>query len=392
MIGLRLKQLRLARNLSLDALAAELGGIVTKQAISKYENGKAQPSPIVLTKLASVLGVKAAYFLQEPVINLEFIAYRKNPGLRKREKERVKSIVERAVEDRVYIRELSGQSNLPMIPIKKWKVDNPEDTETAAEELRKCWELGSDPIYNVCNTIEERGLVVLTIEADDKFDGISAIAYEDKKRVKAAAIVTRRKIDGERQRLNLTHELGHIALDISEKIDEEKAAFRFGAAFLAPRTRIFNEVGKKRALIQVEELLLLKRRFGISMQALIYRLHELNIIANSYYKQWWSMFDNYGWRVTEPESLPYEEPYWLRRTVLRLVAERIINQTDAERILGEKVELEQPVSLVKRRAFLKLPIAKRREILAEQASRIAKHYEEDTEWRDSQGGQIVEYE
>ena len=35
MICQRLKQLRLARGLSLDALAAEMGGIVTKQALSK---------------------------------------------------------------------------------------------------------------------------------------------------------------------------------------------------------------------------------------------------------------------------------------------------------------------------------------------------------------------
>jgi len=30
-----------------------MGGIITKQALSKYENGKAQPSMPVLTKLAA---------------------------------------------------------------------------------------------------------------------------------------------------------------------------------------------------------------------------------------------------------------------------------------------------------------------------------------------------
>jgi transcriptional regulator with XRE-family HTH domain len=62
----RLKQLRLARGLSLDALAAKLGGIVTKQALSKYEQGKAKPSPRVLTQLASTLGVKAVHLFTEP--------------------------------------------------------------------------------------------------------------------------------------------------------------------------------------------------------------------------------------------------------------------------------------------------------------------------------------
>lgn len=391
MIGRRLKQLRLARNLSLEALAAEMGGIVTKQAISKYENGRAQPSPVVLAKLADVLGVKAAYFFHEPTISVEFIAYRKSPTLLKREKERVKGIVERALEDRVQLQELSGQFEGSMIPIREWKVNDFEDAEKAAEELRDRWKLGLGSISNTCNTLEDHGLAVLAVEANDRFDGISAIAYDDERHVRAVAIVTRRDIDGERQRLNLAHELGHIVLDISQRVDEEQAAFRFGAAFLAPRERIIDEVGEKRSLIQTAELALLKKQFGISMQALVYRLHDLGIITNSYYKQWWPLFDSYGWRKKEPEALPYEEPHWLRRTALRLLAEGLISQGDVERILGERIQVEQPVSRVQRRAFLKLPLAKRRQILAEQAKRMAKHYEEDTEWRELQGGDLVEY-
>jgi predicted component of type VI protein secretion system len=44
-----------------------------------------------------------------------------------------------------------------------------------------------------------------------------------------------------------------------------------------------------------------------------------------------------------------------------------------------------------RRAFLQLPIAERRRILAEQADAIAFHYEQDSEWRELQAGDIVEY-
>jgi Zn-dependent peptidase ImmA (M78 family)/transcriptional regulator with XRE-family HTH domain len=375
----------------LEALAAEMGGIVTKQALSKCEHDKAQPSPVVLAKLASVLGVKAAYLFHEPTVSVEFIAYRRSPTLRRKEEERVKGIVERALEDRVRLQELSGYCDGSMIPIREWRVNDLEDAEHIAEQLRDRWKLGSDPISNTCATLEDHALVVLTVEANERFDGISAIARDDEQHVKAAVIVTRRDIDGERQRLNLAHELGHIVLDISEDVDEELAAFRFGAAFLAPRERLFDEVGTKRALIQTEELLLLKKQFGISMQALVHRLHDLGIITDSYYKQWWRLFNSYGWRKKEPEELPYEEPHWLRRTALRLLAEGLINQDDAERMLGERIELEQPVSVVQRRAFLKLPLAKRRQILAEQAKRMAKHYDEDTEWRELQGGDVVEY-
>jgi hypothetical protein len=57
----------------------------------------------------------------------------------------------------------------------------------------------------------------------------------------------------------------------------------------------------------------------------------------------------------------------------------------------QKPPTEQPLTLEERRAFLRLPLAERRRILAEQAERLEAHYEEDTEWREFQGGDIVEY-
>ena len=65
MIGKRLQQLRLSRCLSLESLAAKMGGIVTKQALSKYELGKANPSPYILSKLAEALGTNASYFFTD---------------------------------------------------------------------------------------------------------------------------------------------------------------------------------------------------------------------------------------------------------------------------------------------------------------------------------------
>src|SRR2546429_9664360 len=97
----RLKQLRLARGLSLEELAAELGGIVTKQALSKYEQGKARPSPLVLNKLAAVLRVKAVHLWSEPTVKVEFVAYRKRSALPKREQEKVESIIIQMLEERV---------------------------------------------------------------------------------------------------------------------------------------------------------------------------------------------------------------------------------------------------------------------------------------------------
>ena len=391
MVGQRLQQLRLARGLSLETLAAKMGGIVTKQSLSKYENSKANPSPYVLSKLAEALNINASYFFSEPKIRIEYVAYRKSAYLLEKDRKTLKSRINQALEDRVRILDLMESSKDTSIPIKEFTVLKIEDAETAADKMREKWKLGSAPILNTTATIEDNSICVMNISANDDFDGICAIVYDNEGRVRTAALVTRNEIAGERQRLNLTHELGHLVLNVKNGVDEEKAAFRFGAAFLAPAHKLFQEVGRKRALIQLQELLFLKRQFGLSMQALIYRMHDLNIINESYYRQWFTRINQCGWKKKEPEEWTFETSYWLQRNVLRLIAEGILSQIEAERIIGEKLALDIPASVIERRAFLKLPLDKRRRILADQASSIVQYYKQNNEWVDVEGGDVIEY-
>jgi Zn-dependent peptidase ImmA (M78 family)/transcriptional regulator with XRE-family HTH domain len=55
--GVRLRAARKMAGLSMEELARRLGGIVTKQAIAKYEKGKMRPSPEVLERLSKVLDI-----------------------------------------------------------------------------------------------------------------------------------------------------------------------------------------------------------------------------------------------------------------------------------------------------------------------------------------------
>src|SRR5712691_2549240 len=114
--GHRLRQIRLARGLSLDRLAAEMGGIVTKQALSKYENGKAQPTSLVFAKLAEALRVKAIDLWAEPKVRVEFIGYRRGSAVLKGEQVRVESLVSRALEERVRVQELTERPELVELP------------------------------------------------------------------------------------------------------------------------------------------------------------------------------------------------------------------------------------------------------------------------------------
>jgi transcriptional regulator with XRE-family HTH domain len=379
MIGERLTQLRLARNLTLDELAAQIGGIVTKQALSKYEQNQAQPSPLVLTKLSAALGVKANYFLSSSQITVKFVAYRKATSLLQREKARVESVVSQCLEDRVRIQTLIGQTKTDIIPWNQLRISSLEDTEKQANYMRMLWELGTSPISNVVGAFEEHQLCVLSIKADEKFDGISALGCDSGSNILAGAIVSRQDVPGERQRLNLTHELGHLVMKIPDNIDEEKAAFRFGSAFLAPADRLIKQIGSKRSYIDIAELLILKKQFGISLQALLRRMLDLGIINDSYYRRWCIYISKTGWKKQEPDELVRETPQWFNRNLSRLVGEGAISRDEAEQMLGTSIKVEQPTNIVQRRAFLKLPMEKRRQMLAEQAKLLADYYEKEVE-------------
>ncbi|MBD6616489.1 hypothetical protein FNW02_11725 [Komarekiella sp. 'clone 1'] len=46
---------------------------------------------------------------------------------------------------------------------------------------------------------------------------------------------------------------------------------------------------------------------------------------------------------------------------------------------------------INRREFMKLPLAERRRILAEQAELMLVHYQQDREWQELQTGDLVDY-
>lgn len=367
MLAQRLKQLRLARGLSLDALVEQMGGLVTKQAISKYENGRAQPAPTVLRALAKTLGVKAAELMRPPEVEVKFIAYRKGSGLRKKEQSQVENLVTRVLEERVRLQEITGESRSFSVPVQQFPVNSPEDAEEAAMWLREQWELGTGPVANVVDLLEDHLIHVIEIDADEKFDGISAVTYDQSKTSRGATVVTRRGVPGERQRMNLAHELGHIVLDVSPEVDEEKAAFRFAGAFLAPAEALHREVGQKRAFVQGQELVILKLKYGLSVQALLYRLHTLGIIGPAHYRQWCIAVNKQGYRKQEPYEIESERPQWLRKTLLRALSEGLVARDEAERMLGEDLGNDGfAENVVGRKELLSLSVEERRNLMIEQ--------------------------
>jgi transcriptional regulator with XRE-family HTH domain len=387
----RIKQLRLARGFSLDELSDAMGGIVTKQALSKYELGASVPSAPVLNQLARALNVKAMDLWAAPSLEIKFLGYRKKMSLSQRWQESFEANLTRKLEERLKLQAYCYANIHFDLPVHSYEVYCEADAEKAAESLRERWNLGVDPVADLTAVLEDHLVHVLVMDGPDNFDGISAIVSDASENALAAAVVSRTGCPGERQRLNLAHELGHVVLRPGKEVDEEKAAFRFAAAFLAPRLCIEREIGIRRTRIRMEELLILKRRFGLSIQALLRRLLDLGTIGESQYRWWFMFLGKMKWRRDEPEPLPPEKATWLKQAVHRCLAEGFITVEEGERILGEKLETESGPAMLRRKAFLKLPLEERRRILEAQAEKLQELYEKEEDWSSTESDDFDEH-
>jgi Zn-dependent peptidase ImmA (M78 family)/transcriptional regulator with XRE-family HTH domain len=387
----RIKQLRLSQGLSLEELADRMGGIVTKQALSKYELGTSTPSAPVLIQLARALGVKAMELWAFPSFEVSFLGYRKRTSLSQRWQESFEANLSCKLEERLRLQDYCYSNVQFDVPVRSYDVQTDEDAEKAAESLRNKWKLGVDPVSDLTAVLEDHFVHVLEMDGPDNFDGISALVQDSGGKTRAAAVVSRTGCPGERQRLSLAHELGHVVLKPAKKIDEEKAAFRFAAAFLAPRLCIQREIGSHRTRIRLEELLILKRRFGLSIQALLRRLLDLGTIGESQYRWWFMFLGKMKWRRDEPEPLAPEKATWLKQTVHRCIAEGFLTTDEGGKILGEKLDAEVGPGMLRRKAFLKLPLEERRRILEAQADKVQKHYEDDEGWKGTESDDFNEH-
>ncbi len=71
MVGEQLRRFRIARGMSLRDLETAIDGLVSSQTLSKYEQGKLQPTARVLNRIASAFGIKSAQLWGEPTCDTE---------------------------------------------------------------------------------------------------------------------------------------------------------------------------------------------------------------------------------------------------------------------------------------------------------------------------------
>ena len=173
------------------------------------------------------------------------------------------------------------------------------EAEKAAQKLREDLNLGTAPIESFVGLLEAHGAIVITghLAEDAPFDGLAGWAGTSRPVI---YINSNRSTD--RTRYNLAHEFGHLYLncdELSEK-ERENIAHRFAAAFIVPKEAVIHELGGPRRNLSLAELGLLKRKYGLSIQAWIRRAYDLEVINTHLYRTLYTELSIRGWRRQEP--------------------------------------------------------------------------------------------
>lgn len=329
----RIRRARVSRGLTLEALAQQLGDI-TKQGLSKFEQGVAVPNSTRLLKLSKVLGVKPEYFFRPDTVSLAPLEFRRLARMPAYRQAQVEELMRDHLE-RYLSLENSFDENLSiaLTPAGSVEVNSIDDAESAAAWLRKKWGVGNDAIADVVDLLENKGFKVVLLRGIDDFDGACAATVDGRN----ILIALNGDRPGERMRFTVAHELGHWIMKLPDDMPEkekERCCHRFAAAFLFPIEQVKLEFGAhQRSKVHPQELFNAKKTYGVSMAMIGLRLKDLGLMSESGYKTLLIQFGRQGWRKSEPGALPGERPRRFESLTFRALSEDVITLSRAAELL-----------------------------------------------------------
>lgn len=314
-VGARVRIARLLQGRTQADLAKQLE--VTAAFVCQLEAGTKLPSPDTLAAISQVLRVEPTFFVRP--IQDEF---RDEECFFRRRKTTPMYVRSRALAHGSFLTELIvflerhvdfPEENIPNVP------EGSKAIEEIADGCRAVWGLGPDtPIVNMTRVLESAGVVVADFGSDRKVDAFS--------RTGGRAVVVR-NTDTQapsRLRFDLAHECGHLVMHVGQDASNpelEPAADAFAGTFLLPR-RAFVAEFPRSSSPSWDSLRALKRRWGVSLSAIIRRARELRLVDALFYQRAYKQMSARGWNTKEPdEHLIADEKPELIVTALRMLDE-----------------------------------------------------------------------
>ncbi len=343
--ALKLKGLREKYNFSLQQLADQVG--VAKQSIHKFERGMVNPSSETVLKLSEVFSVPYSFFYENPeAFNFNFSNIKFRDGHKVFDREDLEMEIKQEVLSHISkFMELESLMDIErdfQNPLSGFEIVDEKDIEKAAKLLRKKWKIGNDPIADVVETLEAKGIFVVEIKRMEDFVGLSGTLKEDIPLI----VLNENCRVVERKRFTALHELGHIVLEFAQDFTEEKVEFfcnYFAGAVLLVDEALYTELGKNRTLISLAELRRIKEVYGISIQAIIVRARTTGFINYITYQEWSNSYEE--WRKTENRANDFghfncsEKATRFNNLLIQGVTEKRVSWSKAAELTGTKIDI-----------------------------------------------------
>mgnify|MGYP004675879903 CR=1 FL=1 len=342
---IRLKNARKMRGMSLRKLSEEMNGEVSANALAKYEKGEIFPSSKVMIKLASSLGLRIDDFFRPITISIELekIKYRKQASLGKKEIEAINYFASSELEKYIEVENMTGESRNFTINYFDTPVKDDNDALSIAARFRQDFCLGDSPITTPIELLETSGVKIIEVDACRKFDG-NSFTFDN-----IFVIVLNRNFIPERKRLSLFHEIGHKVMKFAEGVDEERLCNIFANEVLLPTEVFIEKIGKIRKNISLIELKDIQCQFGISVEAMMVKARQANIISQNRYTSFYKR-KNFSKQFKENvEKSVFQDEHCKRfeRLVFKLLANEIITESKCASLLGCSVhEVRENLNLV----------------------------------------------
>lgn len=299
-------------------------------AITQFELGQAKPNADTLAACSQVLGLPVAFFAAgrpQLTVDTGSAHFRSLRATRAYQREQAMGhmallweIVE-AIERYVELPPI----NLPGVSdFSRFK-----SPAQAAQELRRRWNIGNEPIPHLVRHAEANGIVVClqprtlageaTGNTPDHPSGVGNVdAFSTCVSQRPLIALTGAKGGLLRRRFNVAHEIAHLVLHPEARPGDqqhEREAHLFAAELLMPQDAIAEELPVRP---DPSRLLPLQRRWGVSISALGFRGRTIGRYTDSQLRRLMITLGQLGWRTNEPEDtrlLAGEDPALLRRAL-----------------------------------------------------------------------------
>jgi Zn-dependent peptidase ImmA (M78 family)/DNA-binding XRE family transcriptional regulator len=283
---------------------------VTPAAVTQYERGLTRPTGTVLGRTALALGMPPEFFsrgLDIPGVSTSAAHFRSLRSTPAGRREQALAFGELAL---AVLDLIERYVDLP--PVRLPSVGLPAqpsaaDIAEAAQRTRRELAVGTGPVPHVVRLLEAHGVLVVRLPVAGFDPRVDAFSSSETASGRPLVLMSPLKDDKARSRFDAAHELGHLVVHAGVEPGStvvESQAMAFAAEFLMPRAEIEDSLPTR---VDWETFHALKRHWGVSLRALVYRAHTLGRLSDLSYRRANRQLKQWGY--PEPGPLgPPESP------------------------------------------------------------------------------------